>query len=402
MTRRVVVTGCGVVTPAGSDLVTFWSTIMRGQCRIEPLRQFSFRDFDSLVGGEVVLPPEDELGADGYRARCLALTLAATRRAVEHAALPGGVAFRERTGAVIGTTLGEERQVGDLSDRFRAEGDGAIDAGFFSRSDNHRLSSEVAKRHGFGGPVVVGAGACSSGNAAIAIAYDVIRMGAADCMIAGAADTLVRSIYCGFFRMGALSKSVCRPYDKNRDGVSFGEGAGALVLEDYDAAVRRGARIHAEIAGFGVSNDAHHITAPDPTGNGFTRAIRQALATTGTPLEAVDYVSAHGTGTVYSDLCESRALHAVFGDRARSIPMSSIKSMMGHTNGAASAIEAVACVLALEHQAVPPTANLVEQDPECAIDCVPNEGRRAKVKTCLSLSAGFGGFNACLVVRGVA
>jgi len=220
-------------------------------------------------------------------------------------------------------------------------------------------------------------------------------------MLAGAADTFVRSIFCGFSRMGALSKSICRPYDKDRDGVSFGEGAGVLVLENYASARERGARIHAELAGFGFSNDAHHITAPELSGSGFARAIRQALATTGIPVDAVDYVSAHGTGTRYSDLCEVRALHAVFGERAPSIPMSSIKSMIGHTNGAASAIEAVACVLAIEHQSIPPTANLLNRDPECNVDCVPNAGRRTQVRTCLNLSAGFGGFNACSVLRGV-
>jgi len=405
MARRVAITGCGVVTPAGCELELFWDSLMRGECMLKPLRTFAFRDFDSLIGGEVTLPDADFLPAsidtDRYRARCLELALAATRRAVAQAALPFDLAFRERTGAVIGTTLGEERQVGDLSDRWGTVGEGAIDAGFLARSDSHRLASVAAERYGLGGPVVLSAAACSSGNAAIATAYDLIQMGAADCMIAGAADTLVRSIYCGFFRMGALSKTVCRPYDKNRDGVSFGEGAGVLVLEDFESARKRGARIYAEVAGFGVSNDAHHITAPDPSGNGFMRAIKQALATTGTALEAVDYVSAHGTGTQYSDLCEVRALYAIFGERAKSIPMSSIKSMIGHTNGAASAIEAVACVMAMTHQAVPPTVNVTEQDPECVIDCVPGRGRAAKVGTCLNLSAGFGGFNACVVLRGV-
>jgi 3-oxoacyl-(acyl-carrier-protein) synthase len=392
------------VTPAGCELEAFWSSLMRGECMLKALRTFSFRDFESLVGGEVTLPEEDHLpaniDADRYRARCLELALAAAKRAVAQAALPSDAAFRERTGVVMGTTLGEERQVGDVSDRVATAGEESIDAGFFARSDNHRLAAATAERYALGGPVVLSAAACSSGNAAIATAFDLIQMGAADCMIAGAADTLVRSIYCGFFRMGALSKSVCRPYDKNRDGVSFGEGAGVLVLEDFETAKRRGAWIYAEVAGFGVSNDAHHVTAPDPTGRGFTRAIQQALATTGTPREAVDYVSAHGTGTQYSDLCEVRALHAVFGERAKSIPMSSIKSMIGHTNGAASAIEAVACVLAMSHQAVPPTVNLLEQDPECVIDCVPGKGRDAKVGTCLNLSAGFGGFNACVVLRG--
>jgi 3-oxoacyl-[acyl-carrier-protein] synthase II len=401
--RRVAITGCGVVTPAGCELESFWASLMRGECHIGPLKAFAVRDFETLYGAEVTLPPQDALPADvdtnAGRARCLELALAAVRRAVTDAGLPRDAALRERTGAVIGTTLGEERQVGDLSERWAAEGAGSIDAGFFARSASHRLATVAAAQHGLGGPVMLTAAACSSGNAAIATAYDLIRMGAADCMIAGAADTLVRSIYCGFFRMGALSKSVCRPYDKHRDGVSFGEGAGVVVLEDLEAARRRGARVYAEVAGFGVSNDAHHITAPDPSGNGFMRAIRQALATTGTAESAVDYVSAHGTGTLYSDLCEVRALHGVFGERARTLPMSSIKSMIGHTNGAASAIEAVACALAIAHQAVPPTANLTEQDPECAIDCVPGKGRALKVETCLNLSAGFGGFNACLVIR---
>jgi 3-oxoacyl-[acyl-carrier-protein] synthase II len=173
-----------------------------------------------------------------------------------------------------------------------------------------------------------------------------------------------------------------------------------VVLEELDAAKRRGARIYAEIAGYGMSNDAHHTTAPDPSGQGFARAIRQALETTETAVQDVDYVSAHGTGTKYSDMCETRALHAVLGDRAATVPMSSIKSMLGHTNGAASAIEAVACVLAIQHQAVPPTVNVIEQDPECDVDCVPNVARQTKVSTCLSLSAGFGGFNVCLVIRG--
>ncbi len=403
--RRIVITGCGIVTAAGHELEPFWSSLMRGECMIKPLSTFSVRDFETLFGAEAPLPPEDALPShvelSGYRARCLTLALAAVRRAVADAGLPGDAASRERTGAVIGTTLGEERQVGDLSDRWSTAGDASVDPGFFARSDNHRLASVAAREHGLGGPVILSAAACSSGNAALATAYDLMQMGAADRMIAGAADTLVRSIYCGFHRMGALSKSVCRPYDKNRDGVAFGEGAGMVVLEDLEDARRRGAHIYAELAGFGVSNDAHHITAPDPSGTGFKRAIQQALATTGTALEAVDYVSAHGTGTVYSDHCEVRALYAVFGDRARTIPMSSIKSMIGHTNGAASAIEAVACALAIQHQAVPPTANLTEQDPECNIDCVPNTGRAANVSTCLNLSAGFGGFNTCTVLRRV-
>jgi 3-oxoacyl-[acyl-carrier-protein] synthase II len=401
--RRVVVTGCGVVTPAGSELDAFWSSLTGGVCTLKPLRDFSHPEFERLIGGEVFLAPADALPSDvdedAPRARCIALALAAVGRGALDAQVPHDVAFRERTGLVMGISIGEERQVSDLTERWVKSGSDAIDAGFFTRADNQRLASVAAERHGFGGPVMLAAGACSAGSAAIATAFDLIRMGSADCVIAGGVDTLTRATFCGFSRMGALSASVCRPYDKNRDGVSFGEGAGVVVLEDFDAAKRRGARIYAEIAGYGVSNDAHHTTAPDPSGSGFARAIRQALETTGTLPGEVDYVSAHGTGTKYSDLCETRALHAVFGDRAASIPMSSIKSMIGHTNGAASAIETVACVLAIKNQTVPPTVNLLEPDPECMIDCVPNHARAMHVRTCLNLSAGFGGFNACLVIR---
>jgi 3-oxoacyl-[acyl-carrier-protein] synthase II len=403
MRRRVVITGCGVATAAAMELDRFWNELMNGTCFIGPLRHFTCSGVDGLMGSEVELPAADDLpdrtDADARRGRCVELAMAAARRALSDAALPQERGSLDRTGVVIGTTMGEERQVGDLNDRFSVVGSDSVDPGFFSRSDNQRLAAFVARRHGLGGPVMLSATACSSGNASIAWAYDLVASGAADAMLAGGADTLTRLIYCGFQRMGALSKSICRPFDRRRDGVSFGEGAGAVVLEDLDQARRRGARIYAEVAGYGISNDAYHITAPEPNGGGFVRAMRQALAASGTAPEDVDYVSAHGTGTPYNDLAETRAMKAVFGDRAKHVPISSIKSMLGHTNGAASAIEAVACVLALTHQAVPPTANLSDPDPECDLDYVPGRGRATRVATCLNLSAGFGGFNACVVLK---
>jgi len=218
-------------------------------------------------------------------------------------------------------------------------------------------------------------------------------------MIVGGSDTFTRLIYCGFQRMGALSASICRPFDRRRDGVSFGEGAAALVLESLESATQRGARVRAEIAGYGISNDAHHVTAPGPHGEGFVRAIDQALAVTGIARDQIDYVSAHGTGTQYNDAGESEMMAKAFGARAKQVPISSIKSMIGHTNGAASAIEAVACVLALEQQAVPPTARLEEPDPGFDLDYVPGIGRPHSLSTCLSLAAGFGGFNVCLALK---
>jgi 3-oxoacyl-[acyl-carrier-protein] synthase II len=400
MKRRVVVTGCGLVTPAGSTLDAFWQGVMSGRCLMSPVDGAAFGGMTGLMAATVPFDPADELPAelkeDAFRGRCLALALAAAQRAAADAGLPAALA--ERTGVVLGTTMGDERQVAALSDRWAAEGLAAVDAGFGTRNNHHRLPAAVARRHGLGGPVLLAEAACSSGNAAAALGYDLVASGEVDAMWVGGADTLTRTTFVGFSKMQALSKDICRPFDKRRDGVCFGEGAAFLVLEPLEEAQRRGARIRAELAGYGLSNDAHHITAPDPNGDGCARAMKQALETSGIPATAVDYVSPHGTGTPYNDLGETRALKAVLGEHARKVPISSLKSMIGHANGAASAIESVACVLAIEHQHVPPTANLTEPDPECDLDYVPVEGRSARVSTCLNLSAGFGGSNVCVIL----
>jgi 3-oxoacyl-[acyl-carrier-protein] synthase II len=403
MQRRVVITGCGLLTAAGNDLESFWATLMRGESRVRPLAKFTHAEMGQLSGAEVELPEEDELPAsidtDPVRARCLALALGAARRALAGSALALDAVDRESVGVTFGTTMGEERQVGDLSERRKEQADAAVDAGFYQRANNHRLASQVASVFGFGGPVLVTTTACSSGNAAIAHAYDLVASGEADVMVSGGADVFTRLIYCGFQRMGVLSASVCRPFDKSRDGVSFGEGAGAVVIESLEHAQARGARILAEIGGYGMSNDAHHITAPGPHGEGFVRAVQQALDSSGLDASVVSYVSAHGTGTPYNDKGESEAMVTLFGARAKQVPVSSIKSMIGHTNGAASAIETVACVLAIQHGAVPPTAGWREPDAEFDLDYVPGQGRSHRVDVCLNLAAGFGGHNVCLVLR---
>ncbi len=403
MPRRVVITGCGVVTAAGTELDAFWQGLLDGTCRIGPLRGFSAPGMEGLYGAEVALPEADRLppsvDEDPRRARCLELALAAARRALRDAGAIDRRDLLTPAGMVFGTTLGEERQIGDLTERKLAAGGSVADAGFFTRSNNHRLAALIAAQHGLSGPVLLAATACSSGNTALALAYDALVDGEAELMLAGGADTFTRLIYCGFQRMGALSKAICKPFDKNRDGVAFGEGAGALVLEELEHARGRGAQIYAELAGYAFSNDAHHITAPGPEGEGFVRAMRDALARTGTRPQDVSYVSAHGTGTPYNDRGECQAMQAVFAEHAPRVPISSIKSMIGHTNGAASAIETVACALALRHQAVPPTANLVEPEPGFDLDFVPGKGRSTPVHTCLNLAAGFGGANVCLVLK---
>jgi 3-oxoacyl-[acyl-carrier-protein] synthase II len=376
---------------------------MRGESCIRPLTAFAHAEMGELSGAEVVLPEEDRLPAtidpDPARARCIELGLAAARRALAHAALSLDAAARERAGVAFGTTMGEERQVGDLSERRKAQADASVDAGFFERVNNHRLAAQIASVFGFGGPVTLTTTACSSGNAAIAHCFDLVSSGEADVMLAGGADVLTRLIYCGFQRMGVLSQSFCRPFDKSRDGVSFGEGAGAVVLESIEHAEARGARPLAELVGYGISNDAHHITAPGPHGEGFVRATEQAFATTGVSAARVSYVSAHGTGTPYNDKGESEYMVTLFGERAKEVPISSIKSIIGHTNGAASAIETVACVLAIQRGEVPPTISWREPDPEFDLDYVPGKGRAHPVDVCLNLAAGFGGHNVCLIIR---
>jgi 3-oxoacyl-[acyl-carrier-protein] synthase II len=400
--RRVVVTGCGAISAAGNDLESFRNALMAGCCLLQPLRHYTAPEMAPLIGAEVVLDEKDalpaEVDADPERARCEQLALAAASRAILHAGLLGQTAILADAGIILGSTLGLERQIGDLSQRWLAEGSTAIDDSFGLRVDNHRLPALIASRYELGGPVWHNSTACSSGNAATAWAFDTIIHGDADVMLAGGADTFTRTLFNGFGRMGALAKTVCRPFDRLRDGVSFGEGAGILVLEELEHARARGAEPLAEILGFGISNDAHHVTAPDPNGGGNARAILQALSTSQIEAARVGYICAHGTGTPYNDLGEVRAIRAVFGDLAPHIPISSIKSIIGHTNGAASALAAIACVLCLQDQRVPPTANLTELDPEFGLDFVMDGARDVALDVCLNLSAGFGGSNACVLL----
>jgi 3-oxoacyl-[acyl-carrier-protein] synthase II len=241
--------------------------------------------------------------------------------------------------------------------------------------------------------------ACAAGNYAIAHAFDVLRAGRADLMLAGGSDSFSRITYTGFAQLGAIAPEVCQPFDRYRKGMIPGEGAGVLVLEPLNSAVRRGARIYAEIGGYGLSCDAHHMTAAQPTGNGAVRAMRQALKQSATDPEDINYISAHGTGTATNDRLETLAVKQLFGDAAYRIPMSSIKSMLGHTMGAASAIEAAACALAIYHGRIPPTINLVEPDPECDLDYVPNCARERTVRVAMNNAYAFGGNNASLILK---
>jgi 3-oxoacyl-[acyl-carrier-protein] synthase II len=297
----------------------------------------------------------------------------------------------------MGTTSGEPREVEDFDDCWLAEEHHRIRPQFVNRYRCGSIPEVVASEVDFRGPNIMIPTACAAGNYAIAYAFDALRSGRADVMLAGGADCFSRITYSGFSRLGAIASERCQPFDRNRQGMVPGEGAGVVTLETWENAAARGARVYAEVAGYGLSCDADHMTAAD--GDGAARAMFQALADSGHRPEDVSYVSAHGTGTPTNDRVESAAVRTVFGDHANRLPMSSIKSMIGHTMGAASAIEAAVCALALHEDKVPPTINFAEPDPECHADCVPNVARDMRVDVAMSNAYAFGGNNASLMLR---
>lgn len=299
----------------------------------------------------------------------------------------------------MGTTSGEPREVERFDDLFVSKKLERVGPEFLALYPSHVIAAHIARELRFAGINIMIPTACAAGNYAIAHAFDVLRAGRADLMLAGGSDSFSRITYTGFAQLGAIAPEVCQPFDRYRKGMIPGEGAGVIVLEPLSAARHRGARIYAEISGYGLSCDAHHMTAAQPTGDGAMRAMKQALEQSGTNPEEVDYISAHGTGTATNDRLETLAVKKLFGDAAYRIPMSSIKSMLGHTMGAASAIEAAACSLAVYHGRIPPTINLVEPDPECDLDYVPNYAREHTVRVAMNNAYAFGGNNASLIIK---
>jgi 3-oxoacyl-[acyl-carrier-protein] synthase II len=297
----------------------------------------------------------------------------------------------------MGTTSGEPGFVERYNDIRKAEGLEAVPGDMLPKYPCNVIPSNIAIEFGLHGPCLMIPTACAAGNYAIGNGFDLIRSGRAELMLAGGADAFSRITYMGFARLGAIAPEKCQPFDKNRKGMVPGEGAAVLVLEPLDAALARGATIYAEVLGYGVSCDSHHMTAAHPQGDGAIRAMAMALRESGRTVDDVDYLSAHGTGTPTNDRVESIAMKTLFGERAPRVPMSSIKSMLGHTMGAASAIEAVACSLALSTGIIPPTINFQEADPEYAdLDFVPNQARRTNPRMVLNNAYAFGGNNASL------
>jgi 3-oxoacyl-[acyl-carrier-protein] synthase II len=388
---RVVVTGLGAVTPYGLGVEAFWRGLAAGACAIRPLTLIPTDGFRCRIGAEV----PDRLPGSDRRTRADRLALAAAGEALRHAGLDRG--DRARAALVVGAVGAGMLEAEAWFWRAGRLGDDREAPAALRAMLPAAHAETLAHALGLGGPRHTVVTACSSGAVAVAEAAELIADGVVDVALAGGVDALTRACFMGFNALKLLDPEPCRPFDRDRKGMSIGEGAGFLVLEAAERARARGARTWAVLAGHGVTTDAYHVTAPDPEGEGMVRAMRAALARAGVAPAAVGYANAHGTGTPQNDRTEARALTRVFGEGG--LLVSSTKSMIGHTMAAAGSLEAIATILALEHGLVPPTANLVTLDAEVAFDCVPRVARRAALECAISNSFGFGGQNATLLFR---
>jgi len=386
----VVVTGLGAVSPFGVGVKAYWDGIRAGTCAIRPVTLIETEGFRCRIAAEVPGP----VPGSPRRSRADRLALAAAREALDDA----GIDARERrdAGLVVGAVGGGMLEAEAWYWARHAGGAAApVPALRATLPSSH--AAVVGGRLGLGGPRQTVVAACSSGAAALAAGAALVEDGAARVVVAGGADALTRICFMGFNALRLLDAAPCRPFDRDRRGMSIGEGAAFVVLEDREHAEARGARIYAALAGAGMTSDAFHVTSPEPAGEGMARAMRAALAAAGVPPAAVGYANAHGTATPQNDRVEARALRDVFG--AGGLLVSATKSMIGHAMAAAGSLEAVATVLALAHELVPPTAHLTTPDPEVAFDCVPGVAREVALEYAISNSFGFGGQNVTLLFR---
>jgi len=398
--KRIVISGLGVVSSIGIGKDAFWSALTKGTSGISTITSFDTSPFSTHKGGEIKdFKPEQFIDPKNISdiGRASLLAMAAGKLAYEDARLSSNVCEPERFGICFGTTMTETRILEELNAAWVKTGAMSIDPALAPRYPAYVLSSNIALMLGLKGPNYTIPTACAAGNYAIGYAYDLIRNGEADVMLAGGADAFSRLAFIGFNRLLAVAPERVQPFDKNRKGMMVGEGAGMLILETLENALKRKASIYAEILGYGLSCDANHMTNPHP--DGITRCINAALQNAGLTYKDVDYICAHGTGTVFNDLAESKAINNVFKERTLEIPVNSLKSMLGHTMGSASAIEAISCCLTVKNGMIPPTINFETPDPECRVDCVPNLARKKNVRIALNNAFAFGGNNSCLVIK---
>jgi 3-oxoacyl-[acyl-carrier-protein] synthase II len=407
--RRVVVTGLGIVSPLGTGLQKCWSGLREGRSGIRPISRFDASSHTTRIAGEV--PDfEPERFIDPREVRRLDLfqqyALAASHMALEDAGLEITGPLAERAGVYVASGIGGIQSFEDARDTLRDRGPRKVSPFAIPRILVNLASGVISIRYGLKGPAVSHVSACAAGSHAIGEAFQTLQCDRADVMLAGGAEAAITPLaIAAFNQMRALSTrndepaAASRPFEKDRDGFVLSEGAGVLVLEELEHARRRGATVYCELVGYGATSDAHHVTAPAPGGEGAIRCMRQALASARVDPAEVQYINAHGTGTELNDQLETEAVKALFGDHARSLWISSNKSMFGHLLGAAGGVEAVATALTVHHGIVPPTINHQTPDPACDLDVVPNIARERRIDVALSNSFGFGGMNASLVFR---
>jgi len=407
--RRVVLTGVGLVSALGLDTESTWSGLLKGKSGVGPITRFDASDFSSRIAAEVKdLDPLDYVDTKNARKMDLFILYAivASDVAVKNAGLSVTKENAERIGVYIGSGIGGFGTIEAQHTNYLNKGPRKISPFFIPATISNLATGQVSIRLGTTGPNSATCTACSAGCHAIGDSFKIIERGAADVMIAGGSEAAITPMGVGgFAAMRALStrndepERASRPFDRDRDGFVIGEGSGIVVLEELEHARRRDAPILAEIVGYGMSGDAHHITAPPEDGSGAVRVMRATLEDAGVDPSEVDYINAHGTSTPPNDRIETRAIKTVFSDHAYKVPISSTKSMTGHLLGAAGGLEAGVSALVLQHQIIPPTINLENPDPDCDLDYVPGTARKAEIRYVLSSSFGFGGTNACILLK---
>lgn len=409
MKKRVVVTGLGCVTPVGIGKNEFWNSIKSGVCGIDKVTRFDASSFQSQVAGEVKnFNPEDYISKKEVKRidRFTQYAIASAKMAVEDANLDLDSIDRDKMGVIIGSGIGG---VGTMEEQHKVlmeKGNKRVSPFLVPMMIGNMAAGQVSIFLGAKGPNTNVCTACASGTHSIGDAYKVIQRGDAKIMVAGGSEAGVTPLsFAGFCNMKAMStrnddpKTASRPFDKDRDGFVMGEGSGVVILEDLDHALSRGAKIYAEVVGYGMTADAYHMTTPAENGEGATRAMQMALNDGNVPLDEVDYINAHGTSTPYNDRLETQAIKNIFKEGAYDLCVSSTKSMTGHLLGAAGAIEAIVCAMSVNENFVPPTINVQNVDEELDLDYVLDKGREREVRYAMSNSLGFGGHNATIVLK---
>ncbi len=411
MTRRVAVTGISVVTTLGCEIPEFWDRLCAGKSGIGPIRRFDCSDYKVRFGGELTdFDPTDHIKIDGKEVRRLdrfgQFALVGAEKAIVHSGIDLSQGDPYRHGVLVGSGIGGLHEIEEQHTKLFDRGPSRVSPFMIPKLMVNAASGNISVRFGLKGPNSAVATACASATNAIGDAFKLIQNGIADVMVTGGSEAALTPMgLSGFARMSALStrndapEAASRPWDRDRDGFVLSEGAGLLVLEEWEHAKARGAEILAEMTGYGMSADASHMTTPDPKGTGAGRAMQAALDDAGVSPSDIDYVNAHGTSTPLGDKAETAAIKGVFLEHSKNIAVSSPKSQLGHLLGASGGVEFVICVLALQNQIIPPTINLENPDEGCDLDYVPNEARAVQLNRVLKNSFGFGGHNACLVLQ---